>query len=149
MTDENPGSNELPPEVEPAAPAAAPSAAAASNPFGSGMGMVTLGCWIIVGIYLITGVLMNEYWIAWVAMIPAIAILVLGRVNSTTAESIGPKASLIKVLAYVIVIVAVLDLIEDVRFASTAFDEVVDVIGSLAFWGAAVLCFLGARSIGD
>ena len=81
--------------------------------------------------------------------LPAIAILILGRVNSKTAESIGPKASLIKILAYLIVIVAVLDLIEDVRFASTAFDEVVDVIGSLAFWGAAVLCFLGARSLED
>lgn len=148
MTDENPGSSEVPQETGDSDSTAVPSSPGSSL-MQSGQGMVTLGCWIIVGIYLITGVVMNEYWIAWLALIPAIAILILGRVHSKTATAIAPHATLIKVLAYLIVVVAVLDLIEDLRFASTAFDEFIDIVGSLAFWGAAALCFFGARSISD
>lgn len=148
MTDENTGNIDLPEEgLAPALDPVPGASVAPASKLSSGQGMVALGCWIIVGIYLVTGLLMNEYWIPWLVLVPAIVVLILGRVDSRSFESIGTVPTLIKALGYLIALMAVLDVIEDIRFFSSAFDEFVDIVGSLGFWAAAVLCFLGARSI--
>ena len=156
MTEEHGGMSQeperpTPPQMpgEPAPGAATPPAAAStsSTMFSTGEGMINLGCYIIIAVYVVTGLLMNEYWPSWFVVIPAIAIVILSRFGRDTAEKVAPHGVIIKILAYLIALVGVLDLVEDIRFASSAFDEFWDVVGSLAFWAAAVLCFLGARQI--
>ena len=113
----------------------------------SGPGMVTLGSLLIVGLYVVTGLLANEYWISWIILVPAITVVALSRYGQETAEALAPVPVIIKILGYGIALLALLDLVESLRFASSSLDEAIDVIGSLVFWAAGVLCLLGARSI--
>ena len=109
--------------------------------------MIAVAGWLLIGEYLIFGLLMNEYWVGWLTLIPAIAVVVLPRLREPFTDRIAPLPTVIKTLGYLIAVLGALTIIEDIRFASSAYDDVWDIIGSLILYGAAALAFLGARSI--
>ena len=139
---------DTPEGATPSEPAPTSSAAAAvTSQFSTGEGMVAVAGWLLIAEYLIFGLLMNEFWVSWLMLIPAIAVVVLPRFREPFTNKIAPLPTMIKVLGYLIALIGALWLIEDIRFASTAYDDAWDIIGSLVLYGAAALAFLGARSI--
>lgn len=125
----------------------APAAGAVTSQFSTGEGMVAVAGWLLIAEYVIFGLLMNQFWVSWLMLIPAIAVVVLPRLREPFTNKIAPLPTVIKVLGYMIALIGVLWLIEDIRFASSAYDDIWDILGSLVLYGAAALAFLGARAI--
>ncbi len=114
---------------------------------GSPTGMVALGSVVLIGTWALFGVILNDYWVGWLALLLAVSSLLLMRAGGTFVEKLAPAPVLIKVIGYLLAIIGVFALIEDLRFADGTLNEFPDVIGALAAYAGYVLAFLGARSI--
>jgi hypothetical protein len=112
---------------------------------GSPGGLVGLGALVLIGVYLVFGLLMNEYWVSWLALSAAIVAVLVSRVD--WFDGLGSKAGLLKALGYLLGIIGALTIIEDLRFAGSVLDSVVEVAGALIAYVGFVMAFLGARSI--
>lgn len=129
----------------PAVPEGTPSAAGST--FSTPTGMVALGGVILVATYVIFGLLLNDYWVGWIAMTLAISAILLLRAEGSFVEKLAPVAVLAKTVGYLLAIVGLLVLVEDLRFFDNNLDEFPDVIGALASYAGYAIAFLGARSI--
>lgn len=115
--------------------------------FTSGEGLVAFAGMVVVAAWIIFGVLANTYWVAWLALVPAIAAVLLPRLDRANVERIHPLPLLMKVLGYAIALVGLLTIIEDVRFAGSQLDEIFEIIGALVTYAGFVMAFFGARQI--
>jgi hypothetical protein len=109
--------------------------------------MVALGGTILIGTYVLFGLILNDYWVSWLAMLMAISSIVLLRAEGSFVEKLAPVPALAKTVGYLIAIVGALALIEDLRFFESNLGEFPDVLGALASYVGYVIAFLGARSI--
>jgi hypothetical protein len=146
MTDEMGGTG----APEPMAPNPVTGTERVENPVqqmlsGGGAGWVTLGAWVLIGVHVVLGLFMNEYWIGWMTLLPAVLVVLLPRAGFAT--KIAPMPVLVKTLAYIIAILGLFNLVEDLRFAGSRFDEGIYILGSLIAYAGYVLVFLGARAI--
>jgi hypothetical protein len=151
MTDERPGIPEPsqptpPPGMNPVERDDAKVLEGAGD-FTSGEGLVAFAGMLLIADWLLFGVLANDYWVGWVALVPAIAVILLPRMDREKVERFHPLPDVMKVLGYTIVIVGALTIVEDIRFAGGVFDEIFGVIGALVAYAAFVMAFLGARQI--
>jgi len=110
-------------------------------------GMVALGSIILLGTYLLFGVLLNDYWVGWIAVLLSIGALLLLRVDSSFVEKLAPVPVLVKLIGYTLGVVGALALLEDLRFANGTLNEFPELIGALVAYAGYVVAFLGARSI--
>ncbi len=124
-----------------------PAGTGSSSGFGTPTGMVALGGLILIGTYLVFGLLLNDYWVGWIAMLLAISAVILTRVDSKSIEKLAPVPVLLKIIGYLLAMIGLLALIEDLRFPDGTLNEFPDVIGALADYAGYVIAFLGARSI--
>ena len=115
--------------------------------FTSGEGLVAFAGMVLVAAWIIFGVVANTYWVAWLALVPAIAVVLLPRLDRANVERFHPLPLLMKALGYAITLVGVLTIIEDVRFAGSQLDEIFEVVGALVAYAGFVMAFLGARQI--
>ncbi len=143
MTEEHSGMPEPPQPPDTTEPAVT----AGSDMFSSSEGMVTLGGAIIIAGYLIFGVIFNEYWTGSVALLAAILAVLLPRANRAFVEKIAPLSTLMKAVGYIIGIWAVVELVENIRFASSAIDSFPEILGALVLFGGSAIAYMGARSI--
>ncbi|MGB7860156.1 MAG: hypothetical protein WBM90_06635 [Acidimicrobiia bacterium] len=127
--------------------AGVPAPTATMSGFSSPQGMVALGGIVLIGTYIVFGLLLNDYWVGWIAMILAIAAVALPRMDGTFVEKLAPTPVLSKIVGYLLAVVGVLVVIEDLRFADGTLNEFPDVIGAIASYVGYVIAFLGARSI--
>jgi hypothetical protein len=114
---------------------------------GSPTGLVALGSVVLIGTWALFGVILNDYWVGWLALLLAVSSLLLMRAGGTFVEKLAPVPVLIKAIGYLLAIIGVFALIEDLRFSDGTLNEFPDVIGALAAYAGYVLAFLGARSI--
>lgn len=157
MTDEYPRDPSNPPAdpppmmeeqaEEPAEERDSESMLSGAGDFTSGEGLVAFAGMVLAADYLLFGLLANDYWVTWLALVPAIGAALLPRLNRASVESFHPLPNLMKVLGYVVAIVGVLTIIEDIRFSGGVFDEFLGVIGALVAYAGFVMAFLGARQI--
>lgn len=124
-----------------------PASSGSASTFGTPTGMVELGGIILIVTYIIFGLVLNDYWVGWIAVLLAVSAVFLNRMDSSFMEKIAPVPVLLKVIGYLLVVIGVLVLIEDLRFASGSLNEPVEVIGALASYAGYAIAFLGARSI--
>ena len=144
MTDQTQG---IEPVQEPPPTEERADALAGAGDFTSGEGLVAFAGMVLVAAWVIFGVVANTYWVAWLAVVPAIAVVLLPRLDRASIERYHPLPLLMKVLGYVIALVGVLTIIEDVRFAGSALDEAFEVIGALVTYAGFAMAFVGARQI--
>jgi hypothetical protein len=123
------------------------SPASAGSTFSTPTGTVALGGVILTGTYVLFGLILNDYWVSWVAMTLAISSILLLRAGGSFVEKLAPVPLLAKTIGYLLGIVGLLVLVEDVRFFDNNLDEFPDVIGALASYAGYVIAFMGARSI--
>ncbi len=158
MTDEHTGVPEppdhmSPPQEQPSAEGmgdSSPTPAASGamqNMFSTGEGMVAFAGMILVVDYLIFGLILNDYWVGWIAVILSVIAIAAPRLDRSFVEKVASLPVIMKVTGYLIAVVGVLQLIEDVRFASSQLDDFTEIIGGLALYGASAIAFLGARQI--
>jgi hypothetical protein len=134
------------PEEMPTTPSETDSGGTDSG-FTSPTGMVALGGLVLIGTWVVFGVLLNDYWVGWLALLLSVISLLLLRANSTFVEKLAPVPVLTKIVGYLLAIIGLFVLIEDLRFADGTLNEFPDVVGALAAYAGYVIAFLGARSI--
>lgn len=141
MTTEPPGTPEPTPASEPS-PTRTDSSMSLGNM--SGQTLVMIASVVVVGVYLVFGLIANEWFPESESLIAASLALILTRVGGTPVGSGISSATLIKVAGYVIAVAGVWDFIETLRFGWGGFE---DVVAWVLLAGAAVVAFMGARSI--
>lgn len=114
--------------------------------FSTPSGMVALAGLILIGVELLFGLIIEEFYISNAVLLVAIgaALIFYGK---GAFDRIGPAQDLLKLAGFLIAAMGLLDVIYDLRYASSALNEVPEIIGALIAAGAYVLAFLGARSI--
>jgi hypothetical protein len=128
-------------------PPAVPEEQSAGTAFGSPTGMVALGGTILVVTYVIFGLVLNDYWVGWIAMTLSVGAILLLRADGSFIEKLAPVPVLMKTAGYLLAIIGLLVLVEDLRFFDNNLGEFPDVIGALASYVGYVVAFMGARSI--
>jgi len=134
-------------DTEPTTTNQAAAATRTTPGLGSPEGMVALGSLILLATYVVFGVLINDYWVGWIAVILSIGALVLIRSHDSFVEKLAPRSVLIKLIGYTLAVVGGLAVLEDLRFAGGSLNEFTEVIGALAAYSGYLVAFLGARSI--
>jgi hypothetical protein len=136
------------PEPSPVTDAMADAKAAFDRAgFATPTGMVALAGLILIGVEVIFGLMLNEYYLDYPVLLGAgVAAVIIFYANGAY-DRIGPAPDLLKLAGMVIAALGVFTLIYDLRFASSRLDEFPEILGALFTYGAAILAFLGARSI--
>jgi hypothetical protein len=106
--------------------------------------MVMISGIIILGVYVIFGLIADEWYPSLLSVVAATFAVILPRVTSVGSGISG--ATLLKITAYVIAAAGLWEFVSTLRFG---WGGVVDVVGWLLLAAAAVLAFLGARAIRD
>lgn len=144
MTDEH--QTPQPPEESPAEMEQTDSGGVApSNDFSSGEGMVALAGLIILAVWLLFEVFLDDYSISQVGILLAVAAVLLPRLNRDSVERVLSLGVLMKIIGYAIVLNGVIEIIADIEIG--IYDSGSTVIAALISYAAYALAFMGARSI--
>jgi hypothetical protein len=108
----------------------------------SGETMVMVSGILILGVYVIFGLIANEWYPSFVSVVAATFAVILPRVTSVGSGISG--STLLKIMGYVIAVAGLWDFVFTLRFG---WDGFVDVVGWLLLAASAVLAFVGARAI--
>jgi hypothetical protein len=108
----------------------------------SGETMVMVSGILILGVYVIFGLIANEWYPSFVSVVAATFAVILPRVTSVGSGISG--STLLKITGYVIAVAGLWDFVFTLRFGWSGF---FDVVGWLLLAGSAVLAFVGARAI--
>jgi len=124
----------------------APTSATTTPSLGgmSGEMMVMISGILILGVYVIFGLIANEWYPSFLSVVAATFAVILPRVTSVGSGISG--ATLLKITGYVIAVAGLWDFVFTLRFGWGGF---VDVVGWILLAVAAVLAFVGARAIND
>ncbi|MGH8949971.1 MAG: hypothetical protein ACRDX9_00975 [Acidimicrobiia bacterium] len=136
MTSEPPATPESTPPTP--APAASPLTGM------SGEMMVMISGAVVLGVFVIFGLILDEWYPPYESIIPASFAVLLPRLTGTPVGSGISTATLLKISGYVIAVAGLWDFVDTIRFG---WGDAVDVIAWLLLAAAAVFAFLGARAI--
>lgn len=113
--------------------------------FTSGEGLVAFAGMVLIAVWLIFDIVINNYGMDnLVPLLAAVAIL-LPRLRRETVERIAPLPVLMKVTGWALLFVGVIEVIIDLRF--NVYDDFGTVIGALVAYAGYVMAFVGARQI--
>jgi hypothetical protein len=98
---------------------------------------------LIIGVYVIFGLIVDEWYPAFLSVVAATFALILPRMKREIGSGLTHK-TLLKITGYVIAVAGLWDFVFSLRFGWGGF---VDVVGWLLLGVAAVLGLLGARAI--
>jgi hypothetical protein len=110
----------------------------------SGEMMVMISGIIILGVYVVFGLIADEWYPSFVSVVASTFAVFLPRMK---ADTFGPgltAASLLKITGYVIAVAGLWDFVFSLRFG---WGGAFDVLGWVILGVAAVLGFLGARAV--
>jgi len=110
----------------------------------TGEGRVALAGLVLLAVWLIFDVIINNYGVDNTLAVLAAAALIFRRMDSDKPGGI-PRPAIMKMLGYAIALFGVIEVILDVRFA--VYEEPASLVGALAGYASFALAFIGARSI--
>lgn len=108
--------------------------------------MVALAGLILIGVDILFGLILEEWYIEWAVMLLAIAAVIIFS-GKGAYDRIGPAQDLLKLTGYLIAALGAFGLVYDLRYASSRLNDIPEILGALLTYGASVLAFLGARAI--
>ena len=132
---------------EPAAEETSTSPMSMSD-FSTGQGMVALGGLILIAVWLIFDVIIEEYGVPRVVLLLAASAAILPRLNRDTVERVHPLPILMKTIGYGIALLGVFVIVEEV-VGGVLGSDAGTIIGALLAYTGYVVAFMGARSIED
>lgn len=113
--------------------------------FTSGEGLVAFAGMVLITVWLIFDIVINNYGMDnLVPLLAAVAIL-LPRLRRETVERVAPLPVLMKMTGWALLFVGVIEVIIDLRF--NVYDDLGTVIGALVAYAGYVMAFVGARQI--
>lgn len=149
MTDESHGSE---PGKEPTPPPGMPSqehddaaAVEGAGDFTSGEGLVTLAGMILLAIWVIFDVFLDEYGTGILTLLLAILVVMAPRMSRQSVEKVLPLPVIIKVAGYTLAIIGAITVIAALE--SGFYDDALTIIAALAQYAAFAMAFMGARQI--
>lgn len=139
MTDEShsPDTGDQSPEVSPAEGGGAD--------FSSGEGMVALAGMILLGVWLIFDVFLDDFGLASIELLLAVVAVAVPRMNRESVEKVNTVPVIMKVTGYAIAIVGAFFIVEAIE--EGFYDNALTIIAALISYAAYAVAFLGARSI--
>jgi hypothetical protein len=145
MTTEPPGAPDPTPAQEPVATTpVAPQAASSPLSSMSGERMVMIAGVVVVGVFLIFGLIADEWYPPFESVVVGSFAILLPLLGPEPVGSRISTGTLMTVAGYWLAIAGLWDFIGDIRFGWGGAE---DVIASLLLAAAAAIAFLGARSI--
>ncbi len=113
--------------------------------FTSGEGLVAFGAIVLVAVWLIFDLFLDNYGMNNTIAVVAAAAALLPRIDRNTVEKFHPLPLLMKVLGYTLALFGAVELLLDLRFNS--YGSFGTVVGALAAYAGFVMCYMGARQI--
>lgn len=113
----------------------------------SGASLVMIGGGLLIVGYLLFGLILNEYWVSWLPLLLAIIAVLLPRIDRSFVEKFAPIGAVTKAVGYLLAIMGVVSLAEDIRFAGSQLDSFVEILGAIVAYAGFAAAYLGARSI--
>ncbi len=116
-----------------------------SSDFSSGEGMVALAGMILLGVWLIFDVFLDEFGLASTELLLAVVAVAVPRMNRDVVEKVNTVPVIMKVTGYAIALVGAFFIIEAIE--EGFYDGALTIVAALVSYGAYAVAFLGARSI--
>jgi len=143
MTDEPRG---MDPVEEPMTPADSESTVAqGAGDFTSGEGLVALAGIVLVAIWVIFDVFLDDYGVGSLTLLLAALVIIAPRMNRATVEKALPLPVVIKLAGYTLAFIGVIAVIEAIE--EGFFEGAATIIAALAEYAAFAMAFIGARQI--
>lgn len=139
MTDEShsPDTGDQSPDVSPVGGGA--------GDFSSGEGMVALAGMILLGVWLIFDVILDDFGLASIELLLAVIAVAVPRMNRESVEKVNTVPVIMKVTGYAIAIVGAFFIVEAIE--EGFYDSALTIVAALVSYAAYAVAFLGARSI--
>lgn len=118
---------------------------AGAGDFTSGEGLVAFAGLILLAVWLIFDLIVDNYDMDNVIAVIAAAGAVLPRMNRQNLEKIHPLPVLMKVVGWALVAFGLVEVILDIRFG--VYDDFGVVIAALISYAAYAMAYMGARQI--
>jgi hypothetical protein len=148
MTDEAPGTDPAegkPEETTPPAEHDMATITQGAGDFTSGEGLVALSGIVLLLIWLIFDVFLDDYGLPLFELLVAVAVVVVPRLKKETVETIHPVAVIMKVGGYTLAAIGAFAVISAIE--SGFYDDASTIIAALLSYAAYAMAFLGARQI--
>lgn len=113
--------------------------------FTSGEGLVALAGMVLLAIWLIFDVFLDQYGIGLVTFLIAVLVVIAPRLRGDAVSRLHPLPTVMKVAGYTLAIIGVYDVIGAVE--EGFYDDAGTIIGALASYAAFAMAFFGARQI--
>lgn len=113
--------------------------------FTSGEGLVAFAGMVVIAVWVIFSIILDEYYIDWLMLVLAVAAAVMPRIDRAKVEAFHPLPILMKLTGYGIALIALVELISNLRYG--VLDNVGDIVAGLLTYGAGIMAFVGARQI--
>jgi len=113
--------------------------------FTSGEGLVVFAAMVLLAVWLIFDIIVNEYGMDNLVPVLATVAILLPRLDRAKVERVLPLPMLMKLTGYAIALIGIVEVIIDVRFG--AYEDFAGIIGALAAYAGYAMAFVGARQI--
>ncbi len=141
MTDES----HTPDDTADQSPDVSTAADGGNADFSSGEGMVALAGMILLGVWLIFDVFLDEFGLASTELLLAVIAVAVPRMNRDSVEKVNTVPVIMKVTGYAIAIVGAFFIVEAIE--EGFYDGALTIVAALISYAAYAVAFLGARSI--
>lgn len=152
MTDESRGADPdeqggPPPQREPAPSGEHDDSAVleGAGDFTSGEGLVVFAGMVLVAVWLIFDVIVDEYGMDNLVPVLATVAILLPRLDRSSVERVLPLPLLMKLTAWALVLIGIVEVIGDVR--SNAYEDIASILGALGAYAGYAMAFVGAKQI--
>jgi predicted Co/Zn/Cd cation transporter (cation efflux family) len=148
MTDETPGTGPAEGNPEEPTPAAEHDMAAVTQgagDFTSGEGLVALSGIVLLLIWLVWDVFLDDYGIGSIALLVSVAVVVVPRLKKETVETVHPVPVIMKLAGYTLATIGAFSVISAIE--SGFYEGASTIIAALLSYAAYAMAFLGARQI--
>jgi hypothetical protein len=151
MTDETHGMDPIEepvPSPDPVTPAEAhdeKSVLAGAGDFTSGEGLVAFAGMVILAVWLIFDVFLDDYGVATLTLLLATLVVFTPRMDPAHVAKVLPVAVIMKTVGYTFALIGVFEVIEAVE--EGFFEGAATIIAALVEYAAFVMAFIGARQI--
>lgn len=143
MTDE---SHETDPAEEPAAvDRDDDTVLQGAGDFSSGEGLVTFAGMVLLAIWVIFDVILDDYGVGVLTLLLAALVVIAPRMSRETVEKVLPLPVIIKVAGYTLASIGVIEVVGALE--GGFYEEALTIIAALAEYAAFAMAFIGARQI--
>ena len=124
-------------------PERGPSAMAAD--FTSGEGLVALGGMVLLAVWLLFDVILDDYGLGILTVLLAAVVVIVPRLNPESVARVHQVPVIMKVVGYALGFIGVFDVIGAIE--EGFFEDALTVIAALISYAAFAVAFIGARQI--